>query len=52
MIHFLFLLNHNDEAVEVRLPVPGRDLIAEREHDSTLTLEPLGIAVLRKDRGE
>ena len=45
---FLFLLNHNDGAVEVRLPVTGRDLLTEKEHHSTLILDPLGAAVLRE----
>ena len=45
---YLFLLNHNDEAVEVRLPEPGRDLFTDSEHGSTLTLGPLEVAVLRE----
>jgi beta-galactosidase len=47
---FLFLLNHNDEAVEVGLPNPGRDLLTGTEHDSNLALDPLEVAVL-KERG-
>ena len=45
---FLFLLNHNEEAVEVRLPNPGRDLLTGKEHDSRLLLDPLGVAVLKE----
>ncbi|HEY6579604.1 MAG TPA: beta-galactosidase trimerization domain-containing protein, partial [Rubrobacter sp.] len=45
---FLFLLNHNDKAVEVRLPVPGLDLLTEKEHDSMLMLDSLEVAVLRE----
>ena len=45
---FLFLFNHNDEAVEVRLPVPGRDLLTKEEHDLTVILDPLEVAVLRE----
>ena len=48
---FLFLLNHNDEAAEVRLPVPGRDLLTDKEHDAMLTLDPLEVAVLREAPG-
>ena len=46
---FLFLANHNDRAMEVRLPVPGRDLITEEEHGSMLILDPLGVAVLESE---
>jgi beta-galactosidase len=45
---FLFLLNHNQEAVEVRLPNPGRDLLTATEHDSMLILDPLEVAVLKE----
>jgi beta-galactosidase len=45
---FLFLLNHNDTAVEVRLPVPGLDLLTGKEHDSILMLDSLEVAVLRE----
>ena len=47
---FLFLLNHNEEAVEVGLPNPGRDLLTGTEHGSNLALDPLEVAVL-KERG-
>jgi beta-galactosidase len=46
---FLFLLNHNDRAAEIRLPVPGRDLLTQEEHDSMLVLDPLGVAVLESE---
>jgi beta-galactosidase len=45
---FLFLLNHNNETVEIRLPNPGRDLITGTEHDSDLVLDPLEVAVLKE----
>jgi beta-galactosidase len=45
---FLFLLNHNQETVEVRLPNPGRDLLTGAEHDSQLILDPFGVAVLKE----
>jgi beta-galactosidase len=45
---FLFLLNHDEEAVEVRLPNPGRDLLMGTEHDSQLILDPLGVAILQE----
>lgn len=41
---------HGDEAAEVRLPVPGRDLFTDQEHDAMLTVEPLGVAVLREEQ--
>jgi beta-galactosidase len=45
---FLFLLNHNEEAVEIRIPEPGRDLITGTEHTSNLVLDPLEVAVLKE----
>jgi beta-galactosidase len=45
---FLFILNHNEEAVEVRLPKPGRDLLTGTEHDTVLVLDPLEVAVLQE----
>jgi beta-galactosidase len=45
---FLFLLNHNQEAVEARLPNSGRDLLTGKEHDSNLVLDPLEVAVLKE----
>jgi beta-galactosidase len=47
-VSFLFLLNHNEETVEVRLPEPVRDLLTGKKHDSTLILDPLEVAVLRE----
>ncbi|CAA9464614.1 MAG: GH42 [uncultured Rubrobacteraceae bacterium] len=47
---FLFLLNHNQETVEIRLPSPGRDLLTGKGHDSQLTLDPLGAAILQEER--
>jgi beta-galactosidase len=43
---FLFLLNHTQEAVEVRLPNPGQDLLTGQEHSSNLVLDPLEVAIL------
>ena len=45
---FLFLLNHNEEAVEVSLPNPGLDLLTGKEHSSNLILDPLEVAVLKE----
>ena len=45
---FLFLLNHNEEALEVGLPNPGRDLLTGKEHGSNLVLDSLGVAVLKE----
>jgi len=44
---FLFLLNHNENAVEVGLPEPARDLLTDTEHDSTLMLGPFEVAILQ-----
>lgn len=40
------------EAVEVRLPEPGRDLLTGKDHDSNLMLDHLGVAVLREASGQ
>jgi beta-galactosidase len=45
---FLFLLNHNQEAVEVMLPNPGRDLLTGKEHSLNLVLDPLEVAILNE----
>jgi beta-galactosidase GanA len=45
---FLFLLNHNQEAVEIRLPNPGRDLLTGTKHDSKLILDTLEVAILQE----
>jgi len=47
---FLFLLNHNEEAVEVPLPKSCQDLLTDTEHDSKVVLDPLEVAIL-KERG-
>ncbi len=45
---FLFVLNHNQQAVEVSLPGPGFDLLTGKEHASNLVLDPLEVAVLKE----
>jgi len=45
---FLFVLNHNQETVEVQLPQGGRDLLTDKEHQSKLTLDPLDVAILQE----
>ena len=45
---FLFVLNHKDESVELRLKGPGRDLLTGAEQAGELTLEPMGVAVLEE----
>jgi beta-galactosidase len=45
---FLFLLNHNQEAAEVWLPNPGRDLLTGKEHGSNLVLDPIEVAILKE----
>src|SRR5918995_598385 len=45
---FLFLLNHNQELEEIRLPNPGRDLLTAKEHDSKLIIDPLEVAILQE----
>jgi beta-galactosidase len=47
---FLFVLNHNNETVEVGLPNARRDLLAGTEHDSKLILDPLEVVVLKESR--
>jgi beta-galactosidase len=46
--YFLFLLNHNKGAVEVRLPNPGRDLLTGTEHGPNLVLDSLEVAILKE----
>ncbi|HJQ30213.1 MAG TPA: beta-galactosidase, partial [Rubrobacter sp.] len=48
---FLFVLNHNEEAVEIQLPGPGRDLLTGTWHDSILVLEPLEVAIVQETQG-
>jgi beta-galactosidase len=43
---YTFVLNHNSTPVEVPLPSPMRDLISGESHSDTLTLPPLGVAIL------
>jgi beta-galactosidase len=45
---FLFVLNHKDESVELRLKGPGRDLLTGTEQAGELILEPMGVAVLEE----
>jgi beta-galactosidase len=45
---FLFLLNHNQEAVEIQLPSLGRDLLTGTKHDSKLILDPLEVTILQE----
>jgi beta-galactosidase len=45
---YLFLLNHNEETVELVLPNPGRDLLTGTEHHSKLILDPLEVAILQE----
>ena len=47
---FLFLLNHNDEAVEVRVAGRTQDLLAGEEHEGTIILNPQDVAVLEEAR--
>ncbi|MGH3144582.1 MAG: beta-galactosidase [Rubrobacter sp.] len=47
---FLFVLNHNLDAVELALSNPGRDLLTGVEHEQRISLEPLGVAVLEEGR--
>ena len=45
---YLFILNHGAQPAMVHLHKPARDLLAGSEHRGTLTLEPLGVAVLQE----
>ena len=46
---FLFLLNHRDAAVDVRIEVAGANLVDGAEvHPGLLHLEPRGVAVIRE----
>jgi beta-galactosidase len=45
---FLFLVNHSEtDAAIVAVPFAGRDLLTGRELADAVTLEPLGVAVVR-----
>jgi len=46
---FLFFLNHGSEAVEVRPPVPGHDLLTGEAHVGSMLLEPLDVVILEED---
>ena len=46
---FLFLLNHNDETVDVKLEVPGVELLSGQPTNSVHLL-PRGVAVVREDK--
>jgi len=46
---FLFVLNHNEESVELAPPNPGRDLLTGTEHHSNLVLDALEVAVLKEN---
>jgi hypothetical protein len=41
---------HTQEAVEVRLPNPGQDLLTGKEHSSNLVLDLLEVAILKERR--
>jgi beta-galactosidase len=45
---FLFILNHGAQPAKVHLDKPARNLLAGSEHRGTLTLEPLGVAILQE----
>ena len=46
---YLFVLNHNHEGVEIRLPRPGQDLLTGTAHHSNLVLDPLEVAILQEE---
>ncbi|HYP19837.1 MAG TPA: beta-galactosidase [Chloroflexia bacterium] len=43
---YTFVLNHNSTPVEVPLPAPMQDMISGQSPERTLTLPPLGVAIL------
>ena len=43
----LFLLNHNLREEEISLPRAAVDLLSGERHENSVTLEPLGVVVLR-----
>ena len=45
---FLFFLNHNAEAAEIQLKERAHDLLTGSEYEGKLSLEPLGVAILRE----
>jgi beta-galactosidase len=46
---YLFVLNHNHEGVEIRLPRPGQDLLTGTAHHSNLVLDSLEVAILQEE---
>ena len=46
---YLFMLNHNQEGVEIRLPRPGQDPLTGTAHHSNLVLDPLEVAILQEE---
>jgi len=47
---FVFLLNHTDHAVELKLEVPGIDLLSGLKTTDRLKLLPRDVAVVREDK--
>lgn len=45
----VFVLNHSDDAVEVKLNRPLEDLLTGKESSKILSLEPFGLAIVRDD---
>lgn len=46
---YLFVLNHNAQAVELTLTSPGRDLLTGQSHAHSMRLEAMGVAILSLD---
>lgn len=46
---FLFILNHNEEPVEVTVTGPARDLLTDAAQEGAMTLEASGVAALLED---
>jgi beta-galactosidase len=49
---FTFVLNHNDQAVEISLPAPARDLLGGQAVTGTLALGAFGAAILVDSAGD
>ena len=47
---YLFLLNRNEEAVDVEVPSGGRDLLEDKVVDGKVSLDPFGVMVV-EERG-
>jgi beta-galactosidase len=47
---YLFMLNHNQEGVEIQLPRPVQDLLTGTAHHPNLVLDPLEVAILQEER--